>query len=130
MTSPSLGDPVARALAYLECVRRLDTAAMLDFYAPGARVWLPGQGWMEPAGLAALLDGARSLLADGIRFTHEDSFAAGNRAVVLTACDSPLKKGGSYVNQFCFIITFDDAGQITTLREYTDSGPAVAAFHS
>ncbi|MFC3101484.1 nuclear transport factor 2 family protein [Altererythrobacter lauratis] len=123
-------DPAERALAYLECVRRLDTAAMLGFYAPDARVWLPGQGWMQPAALAALLDGARSLLADGIRFTHEDVFAAGNRAVVLTACDSPLVKGGSYINQFCFVITFDDAGQITELREYTDSAPAVAAFHS
>ena len=123
-------NPVTRATAYLECVRRLDTAAMLGFYAPGARVWLPGQGWMEPAGLAALLDGASTLLEDGIRFTHEDMFAAGNRAVVLTTCDSPLKKGGAYVNQFCFVITFDDAGNITELREYTDSGPAVAAFHS
>ena len=123
-------DPVARAAAYLECVSRLDTAAMLEFYAPGARVWLPGRGWMEPAGLAALLDGARSLLVDGIRFTHEDMFAAGNRAVVMTACNSPLVKGGAYVNQFCFVISFDDAGLITSLREYTDSGPAVAAFHS
>lgn len=123
-------NPVTRATAYLECVRRLDTAAMLEFYAPGARVWLPGQGWMEPAGLAALLDGASTLLEDGIRFTHEDMFAASNRAVVLTTCDSPLKKGGAYVNQFCFVITFDDAGNITELREYTDSGPAVAAFHS
>lgn len=123
-------DPVERAMAYLECVRHLDTAAMLAFYAPDARVWLPGQGWMQPTGLAALLDSARGLLADGIRFTHEEVFAAGNRAVVLTTCDSPLVKGGSYINQFCFVMTFDDAGQIAELREYTDSAPAVAAFHS
>lgn len=123
-------DPTQRALAYLECVRRLDTAAMLDFFAPGARVWLPGQGWMEPAGLAALLDGARALLVDGIRFAHESTLAEGNRAVVMTACDSPLTKGGSYVNQFCFVFTFDDAGLISEMREFTDSGPAAAAFHS
>ena len=123
-------DPTQRALAYLECVRRLDTAAMLDFFGPGARVWLPGQGWMEPAGLAALLDGARALLVDGIRFAHESTLAEGNRAVVMTACDSPLAKGGSYVNQFCFVFTFDDAGLISEMREFTDSGPAAAAFHS
>ncbi|GEM_PF-2683583 len=118
------------ALGYLECVRRLDTAAMQERYADGAKVWLPGQGWMAPAGLAALLEGARGLLEDGIRFAHEGVMAAGNRVVVMTACDSPLVKGGSYVNHFCFVMTFDDAGKITELREYTDSAPAVAAFHS
>lgn len=118
------------ALDYLECVRRLDTQAMQACYADGAQVWLPGQGWMEPAGLAALLDGASSLLQDGIRFAHEGVLVDGNRVVVMTACDSPLAKGGSYVNQFCFVMTFDDAGKITELREYTDSGPASAAFHS
>jgi ketosteroid isomerase-like protein len=123
-------DPRATALAYLDTIRRMDLAAMQAHYAPGAKVWLPGQGWLEPSGLAALLDGARGLLVDGIRFAHEDAFAAGNRAVVLTTCDSPLKNGRSYVNQFCFVITFDDAGKITELREYTDSAPAVAAFHS
>ena len=122
-------DPIAQALAYLEHVRKLDTAAMLGCFAPGARVWLPGQGWIEPAGLAALLDGARGLLADGIRFAHEGTLADGNRAVVMTACDSPLVNGGSYVNQFCFVFTFNDAGLITEMREFTDSGPAVAAFH-
>ena len=118
------------ALDYLECVRGLDTAGMQDCYADGARVWLPGQGWMEPAGLAALLEGASTLLEDGIRFAHEGTLVDGNRVVVMTACDSPLKKGGSYVNQFCFVITFNDDGKITELREYTDSAPAVAAFHS
>lgn len=123
-------DPRTTALAYLDTIRRLDLAAMQAHYAPGARVWLPGQGWLEPAGLAALLEGARALLVDGIRFAHEEAFACGNRAVVLTTCDSPLKNGRSYVNQFCFVITFDDSGLITELREYTDSAPAVAAFHS
>lgn len=123
-------NPLDTALAYLECVRRLDTKALQTYYAPGARVWLPGQGWMEPAGLAALLDGAATLVVDGMRFTHEDTLVDGNRVVVMTACDSPLKRGGSYVNQFCFVFTFNDAGQIAELREYTDSGPAVAAFHS
>lgn len=123
-------DPRATALAYLETIRHLDLAAMQAHYAPGARIWLPGQGWLEPAGLAALLEGARGLLVSGINFTHEEAFAAGNRAVVLTACDSPLKNGRSYVNQFCFVFTFNDAGLITELREYTDSAPAVAAFHS
>lgn len=118
------------ALDYLERIRRLDTAAIAASYADGAKVWLPGQGWMEPAGLAALLDGASSLLEDGIRFAHEGVLVDGNRVVVITACDSPLTKGGSYVNQFCFVITFDEAGKITELREYTDSAPAVAAFHS
>jgi ketosteroid isomerase-like protein len=123
-------NPLETALEYLECVRRLDTAAMQTYYAPGARVWLPGQGWMEPAGLAALLDGAATLVADGMQFAHEDTLVAGNRVVVMTACDSPLVNGGSYVNQFCFVFTFDDEGKITEKREYTDSGPAVAAFHS
>lgn len=123
-------DPRQAALDYLECVRRLDTAAMAGFFAPEARIWLPGQGWMAPAQLAALLDGARALLVDGIRFAHEDAFAAGNRAVVMTACDSPLVRGGSYVNQFCFVFAFDAGGRIVELREYTDSAPAIAAFHS
>lgn len=118
------------ALDYLECVRRLDTQAMMGFFADGAQVWLPGQGWMEPAGLAALLNGASSLLADGIRFAHEGTLVDGSNVVVMTACDSPLVKGGSYVNQFCFVFTFNDAGKIARMREYTDSGPAVAAFHS
>lgn len=123
-------DPRATALAYLETIQRMDLAAMQAHYAPQARVWLPGQGWMEPAGLAALLDGARGLLEDGIRFAHEDTLVDGNRLVVLTTCDSPLKNGKSYVNQFCFVITFNDEGLISELREYTDSAPAVAAFHS
>ncbi|MXO70421.1 nuclear transport factor 2 family protein [Alteraurantiacibacter buctensis] len=123
-------DPRATALAYLEAIRRLDLEAMRAFYAPGARVWLPGQGWLDPAGLAALLEGARSLLVDGICFAHEGAFACGNRAVVLTTCDSPLRNGRSYVNQFCFVFTFDESGKITELREYTDSVPAVGAFHS
>jgi ketosteroid isomerase-like protein len=123
-------DPRATALAYLETIRRMDLAAMQAHYARGARVWLPGQGWMEPAGLAALLEGARGLLVDGIRFAHEDVLVDGNRVVVLTKCDSPLNNGKSYVNRFCFVITFDDEGLITELREYTDSAPAVAAFHS
>ncbi|MES2700402.1 MAG: nuclear transport factor 2 family protein [Pseudomonadota bacterium] len=123
-------DPRATALAYLETIRRMELDAMVAHYAPGARVWLPGQGWMEPAGLAALLDGARGLLVDGIHFTHEDTLVDGNRVVVLTTCDSPLKNGRNYVNQFCFVISFNDAGLITELREYTDSAPAVAAFHS
>ncbi len=123
-------DPRATALAYLDTIQRMDLPAMQARYAPGARVWLPGQGWMDPAGLAALLEGARGLLVDGIRFTHEDTLVDGNRVVVMTTCDSPLKNGKAYVNQFCFVITFDDAGKITTLREYTDSAPAVAAFHS
>lgn len=123
-------DPRATALAYLETIRRMDLDAMVAHYAPQARVWLPGQGWMEPAGLAALLEGARGLLVDGIHFTHEDMLVDGNRVVVLTTCDSPLKNGRNYVNQFCFVISFNDAGLITELREYTDSAPAVAAFHS
>lgn len=123
-------NPLDTALAYLECVRRLDTAAMQTYFAPQARVWLPGQGWMAPAGLAALLDGAATLVSDGMRFAHEDTLVDGNRVVVMTACDSPLIKGGSYVNQFCFVFTFNDAGKIAEMREYTDSGPAVAAFHS
>lgn len=123
-------DPRNTALAYLETIRRMDLDAMVAHYAPGARVWLPGQGWMEPAGLAALLDGARGLLVDGIHFSHEDVLVAENRVVVLTTCDSPLKNGRSYVNQFCFVITFNDDGLITELREYTDSAPAAAAFHS
>lgn len=123
-------DPRATALAYLDCVSRIDAPGMLAHYAPDAKVWLPGQGWMEPSGLTALLEGARGLLVDGIRFSHEDTLVAGNRAVVLTTCDSPLVKGGAYINQFCFVFTFDDQGKITELREYTDSGPAVAAFHS
>jgi len=118
------------ALDYLACVRRLDTAAMQGYFAAGAKVWLPGQGWMEPAGLAALLDGARELVVDGMRFAHEGTLVDGCNVVVMTACDSPLKRGGSYINQFCFVFTFDDAGKIAQLREYTDSGPAVAAFHS
>ena len=122
--------PLETALDYLECVRRLDTKAMQGYYAPGAKVWLPGQGWMEPAGLAALLDGAATLVTNGMQFAHESTLVDGNRVVVMTACDSPLKRGGSYVNQFCFVFTFDPLGQITELREYTDSGPAVAAFHS
>jgi ketosteroid isomerase-like protein len=120
----------AVALAYLECVRRLDTAALLDYYAADARVWLPGQGWMTPAGLAALLDGARELVVDGMQFAHEGVLECGPNLVVMTACDSPLKRGGSYINQFCFVFSFDEAGKISELREYTDSGPAVAAFHS
>lgn len=123
-------NPLDTALAYLECVRRLDTAAMQTYFAPQARVWLPGQGWMAPAGLAALLDGAATLVSDGMRFAHEDTLVDGNRVVVMTACDSPLIKGGSYVNQFCFVFTFDANGKIAEMREYTDSGPAVAAFHS
>jgi ketosteroid isomerase-like protein len=118
------------ALAYLDCVSRIDTAAMRDHYAPGATVWLPGQGWMEPSGLTALLEGARSLLVDGIKFAHEEALVDGNRVVVMTTCDSPLVKGGAYVNQFCFVFTFDEDGKISELREYTDSGPAIAAFHS
>ncbi len=118
------------ALDYLECVRKLDTAGMRARYADGAKVWLPGQGWMEPARLAALLDGARGLLKDGIRFAHEGVMVDGDRVVVMTACDSPLVKGGAYVNHFCFVMTFDDAGKITELREYTDSAPALVAFHS
>jgi ketosteroid isomerase-like protein len=118
------------ALDYLECVRRLDTQEMVNRFAEGARVWLPGRGWMEPSGLAALLEGARSLLVDGIRFAHEDVLAIHDRVVVMTTCDSPLVKGGAYVNQFCFVFTFDDDGKITEMREYTDSGPAIAAFHS
>ncbi len=123
-------DPLATALEYLECVRRLDTAAMQTYFAPQARVWLPGQGWITPAALAALLDGAATLVVNGMQFDHEDTLVDGNRVVVMTACDSPLKRGGSYVNQFCFVFTFDDAGKIAEMREYTDSGPAVAAFHS
>lgn len=123
-------NPVERALSYLECVRRLDTTSMMEYYAPDAQVWLPGRGWMTPQKLGALLDGARGLLEDGIRFAHEGTLVDGNRAVVMTACDSPLKSGGSYVNHFCFIISFDDDGKIAQLREYTDSAPAVAAFHS
>jgi ketosteroid isomerase-like protein len=122
--------PLDTALEYLECVRRLDTAAMQTYYAPDARVWLPGQGWMTPAGLAALLDGAGKLVTNGMQFAHEGTLVDGNRVVVMTACDSPLVKGGSYVNQFCFVFTFNDEGKITEKREYTDSGPAVAAFHS
>ena len=120
----------AIALAYLDCVSRIDGPAMLALYAPGARVWLPGQGWMEPTGLTALLGGAKTLLVDGVKFAHEDTLVDGNRVVVMTTCDSPLVKGGAYVNQFCFVFTFDDGGKITELREYTDSGPAIAAFHS
>jgi ketosteroid isomerase-like protein len=123
-------NPLDTALAYLECVRRLDTAAMQTYFAADARVWLPGQGWMAPAGLAALLDGAARLVSDGMQFTHEDALVDGNRVVVMTACDSPLVKGGSYVNQFCFVFSFDANGKIAEMREYTDSGPAVAAFHS
>ncbi len=123
-------DPEQTALAYLERVRVLDTAAMLTYFAEGAKVWLPGQGWMAPAGLAGLLDGARSLLSNGIVFAHESTLTDGSSVVVMTRCDSPLIKGGSYVNDFCFVFTFDDAGKIAELREYTDSGPAVAAFHS
>lgn len=123
-------DPQATALDYLECIRRLDTASMQAYFAQGAKAWLPGQGWMTPAELATLLDGAGSLLVDGIRFTHEDSFVAGNRVVVITRCDSPLKAGGAYVNDFCFVFSFDDAGKICQLREYTDSAPAAAAFHA
>ena len=123
-------DPRALALDYLECVRVLDTDGMLARFADGAKVWLPGQGWIAPAQLAALLGGARGLLVDGIRFTHEDTLSDGNRAVVMTTCDSPLHNGKSYVNQFCFVFTFDGAGKITQMREYTDSAPAVAAFHS
>ncbi len=123
-------NPLDTALEYLECVRRLDTAAMQTYFAPQARVWLPGQGWMAPAGLAALLDGAAALVSDGMQFAHEGTLVDGNRVVVMTACDSPLVKGGSYVNQFCFVFTFDDNGKIAEMREYTDSGPAVAAFHS
>ena len=123
-------NPLVTALAYLECVRRLDTTAMQSYFAADARVWLPGQGWMTPAGLAALLDGAGKLVVDGMHFAHEDTLVDGNRVVVMTACDSPLKSGGSYVNQFCFVFTFDEHGKIAEMREYTDSGPAVAAFHS
>ena len=123
-------DPRTLALEYLECVRRLDTAAMQGYFALDAQVWLPGQGWMTPAGLAALLDGARTLVVDGMQFAHEQVLAFGPNVVVMTACDSPLKRGGSYINQFCFVFAFDDAGKITSLREYTDSAPAVAAFHS
>jgi ketosteroid isomerase-like protein len=123
-------NPRDLALAYLECVRRLDTAALLDYYAADARVWLPGQGWMTPAGLAALLDGARGLVVNGMQFAHERVLECGADVVVMTACDSPLKRGGSYINQFCFVFSFDEAGKITELREYTDSAPAVAAFHS
>ncbi|GAA0266422.1 hypothetical protein GCM10009127_02400 [Alteraurantiacibacter aestuarii] len=123
-------DPEKTALAYLECVRALDTKAMLGYFAEGAKIWLPGQGWMEPSQLAALLDGARSLLVDGIRFTHQGTLIDGNNVVVMTACDSPLIRGGSYVNDFCFVFTFDEDGKIARMREYTDSGPAVAAFHS
>ena len=123
-------DPRALALEYLECVRRLDTVAMQGYFAEEAQVWLPGQGWMTPAGLAALLDGARTLVVDGMQFAHEQVLECGPNVVVMTACDSPLKRGGSYINQFCFVFSFDDAGKISTLREYTDSAPAVAAFHS
>lgn len=123
-------DPEKTALAYLECVRVLDTAAMVTYFADGAKVWLPGQGWIAPAQLAALLDGARSLLSNGICFAHQATMVDGNRVAVMTACDSPLIKGGAYQNDFCFIFTFDDAGKIAEMREYTDSGPAVAAFHS
>ena len=118
------------ALDYLECVRRLDTAGMQDCFADGAKIWLPGQGWMEPSGLAALLDGGRDKLVDGICFTHDGVLEAGNRVVVMTACDSPLVGGGSYINQFCFIFTFDASGKIGEMREYTDTGPAISAFHS
>lgn len=120
----------ATALAYLDCVSRIDGPAMLGYYAPGAKVWLPGQGWMDPTGLTTLLEGAKSLLVDGVKFAHEDTLIDGSRVVVMTTCDSPLVKGGAYVNQFCFVFTFDDEGKITELREYTDSGPAIAAFHS
>jgi len=127
-TSPF--DPLKTALAYLECVRAMDTAAMLTYFAEGAKVWLPGQGWMEPAQLAALLDGARTLVTNGMQFTHQGTMVDGNRVAVMTACDSPLAGGGSYKNDFCFIFTFDTAGKIAEMREYTDSAPAVAAFHS
>lgn len=127
---PGKTAPEQTAFAYLECVRGLDTAAMLTYFADGAKVWLPGQGWIEPAQLTALLEGARTLLVDGIRFAHQGTMTDGNRVVVMTACDSPLIKGGSYVNDFCFVFTFDADGKIAEMREYTDSGPAVAAFHS
>jgi len=121
---------VATALAHLESVRVLDTTALAARFAPDARVWLPGQGWMSVHGLAALLDGARPLLANGICFTHERLIDADDSVTVLTGCDSPLTNGKSYVNQFCFVFTFRADGLISEMREYTDSAPAVAAFHS
>ncbi|TIX49046.1 nuclear transport factor 2 family protein [Alteraurantiacibacter aquimixticola] len=123
-------DPRQTALDYLECVRNLETEAMLTRFAEGAKVWLPGQGWIDAEALTVLLDGARSRLVDGIRFEHVDVLLVDNRVVVMTECDSPLVGGGSYVNHFCFVFTFDEAGLIAEMREYTDSAPAIAAFHT
>ena len=120
--------PEQAALAYLERVTAIDTDGMRDCHAPDSRIWIPGQGWLDREQLIALLSGAKPVLPEGMLFEHVSSIVDGNRVALQMHGDSPLADGRRYVNEYCFVFTFNNAGKIVELREYTDSAPAAAAF--
>ena len=121
-------DPESLGLAYLERLAALDAEGMREHLAADARCWIPGVGWMKGEQLIGFLSGAQDLLADGFRFEHVGTIQEENRVALEMKGDSPLTKGGSYVNEYCFVFTFNDEGKIVESREYADSAPAAAAF--
>jgi uncharacterized protein len=118
------------AIAYLDRVQAIDTDGMRAMYHPDASIWIPGRGTMNRDELCALLGSVKALFVDGsMKFERVGTIAEGEMVAVQVKGGGDLAKGGRYENDYCFVFRMKD-GLIADLKEYTDSGPAIAAFHS
>ena len=74
---------------------------------------------------------AAESVTSGKRFNFAFDLAVteGDHVMILGTSDALSLKGDPYRNNYVWYVRFSGDG-ISELREYTDSGPAIAAFHS
>ena len=115
------------ALSYFDRVIKGDLEGAMAMLSDSATMWVPDRGTMSKAQIRELLTFARTNFKSAPVFKAIGSTAEGSRVAHECELGVDLKSGKRYENKYHVLFEFD-GDKIKSIREYTDSAPARAAF--
>ena len=87
-------------------------------------------GESDIAAMRKLLEEAGALFDGPMTMQILGSIAEGDQVAVEAKSSVKLKTGRHYANSYCFVFSFDGAGRIRSLKEYTDTAPTAVFAES
>jgi ketosteroid isomerase-like protein len=116
----------ALATAFLRHMEKNDLDGALALASDDLEYWLAAPGTMNKSQCRNFFAPVGEMVSS-MHFTITGSTVQGPRVALEAEVAAELKNGRVYRNRYHFLFVCDD-GLIRTVREYTDSAPAAAAF--
>lgn len=122
----------ALAKDFLAAMSARDSDKLMDLLADDLEYWVPGtlplSGTHGKEQLRGMMGGVGDFFPEGLKVRPVSTIAEGNRVAVEAEGGGKTVTGKVYDNRYHFLFEFDEAGKISKLREYMDTGHAADIF--